>query len=138
MEVPNIEGSENFCRNGARNFKARTDLPMLIFSKADSGLVGCTGLHRLDMNPARLEVGYWCRKSRAGQGYITEAVTGLVSFALQECGARRLEIHTDTQNTRSRAVAQRTGFQFEGILRNERRAHDGSLRDTCVYVLTGH
>jgi RimJ/RimL family protein N-acetyltransferase len=31
-------------------------------------------------------------------------------------------------------VAERCGFQFEGILRNERRRVDGSLGDTRVYA----
>ena len=131
---PSLESSESFCRSGEANFLARTDLPMLIFSRADGDLVACTGLHRMDMNATRLEVGYWCRTSRTGQGLITEAIKGLVTFAQEELGVRRLEIITDAQNTRSRYVAERAGFILEGIQRNERRAPDGSFRDTCVYV----
>jgi RimJ/RimL family protein N-acetyltransferase len=133
---PSLESAETFCRNGQINFAARTDLPMLIFSKADGSLVGCTGLHRMDMDASRLEVGYWCRTSRAGLGFITEAIKGLVTYARQELSARRLEILTDAQNTRSRLVAERAGFILEGIQRNDRRAPDGSFRDTCVYAMT--
>lgn len=131
---PSLESSESFCRNGETNFRARTDLPMLIFSSADGSLVGCSGLHRMDMNAARLEIGYWCRTSRTGQGLITEAIKGLVTFAQEKLRVRRLEIITDAQNTRSRHVAERAGFILEGIQRNERRAPDGSFRDTCMYV----
>jgi len=31
-------------------------------------------------------------------------------------------------------VAERCGFELEGVLRHERRAPDGSLRNTCIYA----
>jgi len=32
-------------------------------------------------------------------------------------------------------VAEKCGFTLEGILRNSRRANDGSLADSCMYAL---
>ena len=70
----------------------RTDLPLLIFAKADTPRFGgCSGLHRMNWVVAKFEIGYWCRKSREGQGLITEAVCGLTAFARRELDARRLE-----------------------------------------------
>lgn len=131
---PTLEAAEAYCSAGQRNFLAGTDLPMLIFSRADGGFIGCTGLHRLDISGLRLEVGYWCRTSRAGQGFIREAVRGLVAYAQQTLAGAHLEILTDAANPRSRAVAQATGFILDGTLHRERRAPDGSFRDTCRYI----
>jgi RimJ/RimL family protein N-acetyltransferase len=41
---------------------------------------------------------------------------------------------TDVANLASRRVAERCLFALVGILRQERRATDGSLRNTCVYA----
>ena len=41
---------------------------------------------------------------------------------------------TDVVNLTSRRVAERCLFALVGILRQERRASDGSLRNTCVYA----
>jgi RimJ/RimL family protein N-acetyltransferase len=38
-------------------------------------------------------------------------------------------------NDRSRRVAERCGFDFEGTLRCDSRSPDGTLRDTCVYAI---
>ncbi len=133
-EEPSVELSESFCRNAEANFLARRDLPFLMFDKASNTYLGSAGLHRPDWSIPKLEIGFWCRSSKTGYGYVSEAVEALVRYATQHTGAVRLEIITDEANTRSRRVAERCNFALEGILRNERRAPDGSLRDTCVYA----
>ncbi|HFQ5314266.1 TPA: GNAT family N-acetyltransferase, partial [Vibrio vulnificus] len=40
-------------------------------------------------------------------------------------------------NLKSRAVAERCGYVFEGILRNNRRLPSGDLSSTAVYSKTG-
>lgn len=128
------ESAEVFCRNAESNFLARRDLPFLLLGRESGRLVGACGLHRTNWEVPKTEVGYWVRASESGKGYVTEAVNGLVAFALDAIGAERIEIITDAENLASRRVAERCGFTLEGILRRERRAPQGSLRDTCVYA----
>jgi RimJ/RimL family protein N-acetyltransferase len=129
-----VEASECFCRNGQANFLARRDLPFLIFERDTNRLLGATGLHRPVWETPRLEVGYWRRASAARRGVVTEAVMAMADYAFAHTGVVRLEILSDCENLPSRRVAERCGFALEGILRSERRAPDGSLRDTCVYA----
>ncbi|HRP28472.1 MAG TPA: GNAT family N-acetyltransferase [Burkholderiaceae bacterium] len=128
------ESAEVFCRNAESNFLARRDLPFLLLGRESGRLVGACGLHRTNWEVPKTEVGYWVRASESGKGYVTEAVNGLVAFALDAIGAERIEIITDAENLASRRVAERCGFTLEGILRRERRAPQGSLRDTCIYA----
>lgn len=131
-----VESSETFCRNAHANFLARRDLPFLIFSRSSGELLGATGLHRPNWETPKLEVGYWRRSSASGHGLISEAVAALVHYAFAQAHAVRVELITDSKNTKSRRVAERCGFVLEGTLRNERRAPDGSLRNTCLYART--
>jgi RimJ/RimL family protein N-acetyltransferase len=128
------ESAERWCRNAEANFLARKDLPFLIFERASGELLGACGLHRTVWETPRTEVGYWIRSSRAGQGFVTEAVDGLCAYAFAQLKAVRVELVVDEENMPSRRVADRCGFQLEGTLRSERRAPDGSLRNTCVYA----
>ena len=82
----------------------------------------------------RTEIGYWCRTTRAGRGYVSEAVAAVARYAHENLRAVRVEIVTDEANLASRRVAERCGFELEGVLRHERRAPDGSLRNTCIYA----
>ncbi len=131
-----LESAETFCRQGEANFIARRDLPFLVFEKATGRLVASAGLHRTVWQTPKTEVGYWCRTSATGRGYVTEAVDALVGYAMTHLQAVRVELITDEENLASRRVAERTGFVLEGVLRHERRAPDGTLRNTCVYART--
>lgn len=128
------ESAETWCRNAASNFIARRDLPFLVFARESGRLLGGCGLHRTNWDVPRTEVGYWIRSSESGKGYITEAVNALVTLALATIGAQRIELVMDAENMASRRVAERCGFLLEGTHRNDRRAPDGSLRDTCIYA----
>ena len=83
-------------------------------------------------------MGYWGRVSRARQGFVSEAVHALVGYAFTHLRAVRVEAIMDEANLPSRRVAERCGFRLEGVLHNERRAPDGTLRNTCVYARTAH
>jgi len=129
-----VESAEVYCRNAQANFLARKDLPFLLFEKTTGQIVGAAGLHRTVWATPKTEIGYWGRVSRAGNGFISEAVAALTAYAFANLHAVRVEIITDAENDASRRVAERCQFVLEGTLRNERRAPDGSLRSTCLYA----
>lgn len=138
QSAPTVEESETVLRHQAAKFLLRSDLVYQFYLKTPEGqagrLLGGTGLHRLDWTVRRFEIGYWVRKSAQGQGYVTEAVAALARMAFEELRARRVEIRMDADNARSRAVAERCGFELEGILRREGLTVAGEPRDTCVYA----
>ncbi|MFD1336829.1 GNAT family N-acetyltransferase [Oceanobacillus iheyensis] len=115
------------------NFISRKDLRFHVYSKETGRFIASTGLHRIDWKARKFEIGYWVDSRQSGQGYVTEVVHGLTKFAFEQLEANRVEIRCDSKNTKSRAVAERAGFDLEGILRNDEIDHKGILRDTCVY-----
>lgn len=131
-----IDSAEAWCRNAEANFLARRDLPFLVLERTSGEVVGATGLHRTVWSTPKTEIGYWGRVSRARNGFIREAVTALTRYAFAHLRAVRIEIVTDEENAPSRRLAERCGFVLEGVLRNERRAPDGTLRNTCIYART--
>lgn len=134
-ETPhNVEETETFVRQSHIRFWGRTDLQLLLFLRGSSTLVGSSGLHRIDWDVPKFEIGYWVRTPFAGQGYITEAVNGIADFAFEQLAANRLEIRCDADNQRSAAVARRAGFEWEATLRWNARDHFGKLRDTLIFA----
>ena len=130
-----VAETETFARESALRFRNREELPLALFRKRDGFYVGNSGLHRIDWDVPRFEIGYWVRTSLQGNGYITEAVNGITKFAFEQLQAERMEIRCDARNERSAAVARRAGYVLEARLRRESRAVDGSLRDTLVFAL---
>jgi RimJ/RimL family protein N-acetyltransferase len=135
VDIPSIEEYEVIVRKGHHRFLAREDLWLLLFLKGTDTLVGGSGLHRIDWSVPKFEIGYWVRTHYARQGYITEAVKGITTFALQTLGAKRVEIRCDALNERSAAVPRRLGFTYEGTLIADERHHlTGDLRDTMIFA----
>ncbi|RSK29346.1 N-acetyltransferase [Bacillus sp. HMF5848] len=129
-----MEDVEKNIREAHIDFIKREDLRLLIFLKDTNQLVASSGLHRIDWDVRRFEIGYWIDSRFSGHGYITEAVKGIENFAITELNARRLEIRCEPENVKSRAVAERLGYSLEGILRKDALSADSEeLRDTCVY-----
>ncbi|WP_310550893.1 GNAT family N-acetyltransferase [Paenibacillus glufosinatiresistens] len=131
---PDPKSSEKVTRLGRDEFKQRTDLPLRLYDRETGGFVGCSGLHRIDWSLRRFEIGYWIRTSCAGMGYMTEAVNGIVDWAVAELGANRLEIRCSGRNRRSAAVAERCGFVLEGVLRRNQKSPAGGWEDTRIYA----
>ncbi|WP_110588227.1 GNAT family N-acetyltransferase [Microbacterium suaedae] len=83
--------------------------------RAGDDLVGVVGLHRIKDGAA--ELGYWTAPSGRGQGYTTEAARAAVNFAFGPMRLERLEWHAVVGNHASARVAQKLGFQLEGVRR---------------------
>ena len=135
--APLLDESEAYCRRNHARFRLREDLPFFIFEREPDGregvLVGATGLHRIDWAVRRFEVGYWRRTGLQGHGIVTEAVRALSRMAFDALEARRVEVRMDDGNEASRKVAERAGFTFEGLLRQDMLTVAGVPRDTRVY-----
>ena len=134
QQMPTLEESESFVRRSQSDFLARKDLVLFLFLKGTNTLVGGSGLHRINWDIPKFEIGYWCRKRFQGQGYITESTEAITTFAFETLGAKRVEIRCDSKNVRSRRIPDRLGFQLEGTFRNDSLSPAGELRDTLVFA----
>lgn len=130
---PTVEESEIVIRRARLKYLERSDLMLLLILKETGQLIGSSGLHRIDWQSRKFEIGYWARSAFSGKGYISEAADAITNFAVHVLMANRVEIRCDARNIRSARVAERLGYTLEGILRNEKCAVDGSLRDTMVF-----
>ena len=102
---------------------------------ANRQIVGTVGLPTIDWANRSSEIGYWLDERERGRGTMTAAVAVLVGHAFDELALNRLEIRTDVENARSRAVAERLGFQCEVIARQSYRVDDERYSDDAVYSL---
>ncbi len=134
-ERPTVEETEAVMRRGRARFIERSDLPLLLFHRESGEFVGGSGLHRMDWDVPRFEIGYWCRTKFEGQGFIAEAVRRITVFAFEVLRAKRVEIKCETENVRSRRVAESNGFTLEGTLRCDGLNNQGTLRSTHVFSM---
>ena len=132
-QVPSVLDTQNNIENAIKLIDANQDIRFLIFSK-NNDFVGSSGLHRIDWQIKKAEIGYWIKTSQSGHGLMTEAVNAIANYGINELGLRRIEIICSGSNTQSRRIPEKLGFTLEGILKNHRINNDGTIDDTIYYA----
>jgi ribosomal-protein-serine acetyltransferase len=102
---------------------------------AEQHIAGMVGFAEIDWANRCAAIGYWLDEAHQGRGIMTSAIAVLIAHAFDSLHLNRLEIRTDVENTRSRAVAERLGFRYEGTLRQSYRVVGERYSDDAVYSL---
>jgi RimJ/RimL family protein N-acetyltransferase len=71
-----------------------------------------------------------------GQGYGRAAVAALTDLLVREHDAHRIQASTDVRNDAMRAVLERLGYTFEGVMRGFMPTADGGRADFALYGVT--
>lgn len=100
-------------------------------------LAGIAGLHQISREHRSASLGYWLGSDYERQGLMTAAVATLCRYGLGELGLARIELATAVHNTRSRALAERLAFRFEGILRSREWLYDHFVDHAVYSLVTG-
>lgn len=127
---PDPTVTRQFVETAAESWKSGRDRHFTIFQ--DSKLCGQCSLDHLDPWGRGAEMGYWMRSDMCGQGLMTEAASAVVTFGFYSESLHRIELHAGVENKPSCRVAEKIGFQREGLLRHADRGRDG-FYDSFVY-----
>ncbi|MFN0091038.1 MAG: GNAT family N-acetyltransferase [Acidimicrobiales bacterium] len=87
-----------------------------ITTPPDDVCLGQIGV-QIDAAMRRAEAFYWLDRSVRGRGLATEALTLVTDWAFLTFDVARVQLATMLDNSASQRVAERSGFQREGVLR---------------------
>jgi RimJ/RimL family protein N-acetyltransferase len=90
-----------------------------ILRKADNLFIGAAGLHEDGLG---LEFGYWLGRPFWGQGFATEAVARLVTFAFKDLGEAAVHAGWFYDNPASGHVLAKLGARHNGSKMRDSRA----------------
>ena len=110
-----VHTAEQLLDLNRRRWEAGEAATFAICDAADS----CVGHVFVNLGPSRrATVGYWLLPEARGRGLATRAVRLASGWALSSLELARLGLLTEESNHRSQRVAERAGFQREGVLRS--------------------
>ena len=115
----------------AQSFVSGTAVPLQI--RLDGVLVGSCSA-RIDKAEGTAEIGYWIDAAVEGRGVAWQSVAAMVEYLLASGGIGRVQARTAADNVRSRALLERLGLEFEGVLRSSQRINGGRA-DMAMYAL---
>ena len=132
--LANREAAAGFLAEIQENFRRRTSMKWGIAELERDQVIGTVTLFNLNLDNRRAEVGYGLDRAFWRQGYITEALEALLSYAFDVLQLHRLEADVDPRNAGSIRTLEKLGFQREGYLR-ERWHVNGEIQDALFYGL---
>lgn len=113
-------------------WQAGTAYEFAIFDR-ERYLGGC-GINQVRGRDHLANLGYWVRASAARRGVASAATRALAAFGFRDLGLARIEIYMSVENARSRAVAEKCGAHFEGVMRSRIQLYD-RRHDARLYSL---
>jgi N-acetyltransferase len=134
--IPSSEGMVAEIERRLALRKAGSMLPFAVVALPTNEPVGMTTYMNIDSANRRVEIGStWYRKSVQRSGLNTECKLLLLRHAFDTLDCIAVEFRTHFFNHQSRRAIERLGAKLDGVLRNNMRMKDGTLRDTCVYSI---
>lgn len=109
-------------------------LPLFLVRREDDMLVGAITLDNIRRGPAQAgTLGYWTGAPFARQGYMREAIEGVVHQAFTGLGLSRIEAACLPENAASRGLLEKSGFKYEGVAQSYLQI-DGRWRTHVLYA----
>jgi N-acetyltransferase len=139
-----------YIETALRDQEAGRALPFATFAPATGRVVGSTRFGNIEFwpwppgnpnqrgedRPDAVEIGWtWLGAAAQRTAVNTEAKLLMLTHAFEEWRVHRVSFMTDSRNERSRNAILRLGARFDGVLRAQRPASDGGIRDTAAFSI---
>ena len=105
--------------------------------RIDGEALGFAAFVKLDLEQHEGEIGYVVARAARGRGAATRAVRLLTDWGFAGLGLQRIELRIDAQNEASERVAERAGYEKEGVLRNL-AFKEGLRKDVSIWSRVSH
>lgn len=121
-----------------RSIANGTAVPLFLIRREDEALMGAITLDNVRRGPAQAgTMGYWIGAAHARQGYMREALLGLVHHAFAVMDLSRIEAGCLPENTPSRRLLEACGFKYEGVAQSYLQIN-GRWRNHVLYANLRH
>ncbi|MBX3396225.1 MAG: GNAT family N-acetyltransferase [Phycisphaerae bacterium] len=140
MPVPGLADAataERWISEANARSAAGGEIAFAIVDGVSGRAVGSTRYLDIRREHRGLEIGYtWLSPDVRRTAVNTICKYLMLCHAFDRLGAIRVQLKTDSRNTRSQTAIERIGAVREGVLRSHMICWDGTLRDSVYYAIT--
>jgi ribosomal-protein-serine acetyltransferase len=131
-----VDGTRAYIRAALEDFHRGRQVSTIIAVDGGRRFIGRCGM-RIDPYANSGDIGYWIDAEYEGRGITRRASQALLNSAFGELGLKRIDLRTSVANQRSRRLAERLGFAYEGILTcGLRFTVSNRTEDVALYFVT--
>ncbi len=107
--------------------------PYLVIDNSNQKIVGFLDFKNIDWSIPKSEIGFFIDKDYAGKGITTKALNLLCDFCFSEYKFEKIFLRTHSGNISARTVAEKSGFELEGVIRKDYKTTSGEIVDLIYY-----
>lgn len=122
-----------FIQDMMQRKESRAYFPFFVTRNEDGAAVGFIDVKNIDWHIPKAELGCFIDEEYAGKGVSFNALSAVVDHCFAEQGINKLFLHTHPDNTAARRLAEKCGFEVEGIIRKDYRTARGNIVDLVYY-----
>lgn len=128
-----LHATQAYVRDLSAQAIAKETFCYLVMPDSSASPVGAIFLKSFDHRVGKCELAYFVSTPYQGKGIASSAVAWAVDEAFRAHGLNKVFLRVDPGNLASIRVAEKNGFQREGLLRQDFRTHDDRLLDVIVF-----
>ena len=125
--------AENYFSEVLSRIEKKTYLPHFIIDNSDHSFIGFVDLKNIDWNIPKAETGLFIDQKYENKNISTKAFGVFVAYCFDTLGFKKLFLRTHPSNIAAKRLAEKCGFQVEGIIRRDYKTTEGELVDLIYY-----
>jgi RimJ/RimL family protein N-acetyltransferase len=125
--------AEQFMIDNIRKVTAKTYFPFIIVDNLSGAFVGYMDLKNITWHIPKAELGCFFDEKYAGKGLATQALQIFTDYCFNELGIKKLLLRTHESNLPARRIAEKCGFEVEGLIRCDHKTTAGKIVDLLYY-----
>ncbi|MFT4536717.1 MAG: ribosomal-protein-serine acetyltransferase [Saprospiraceae bacterium] len=128
-----LEDTRIFISEMVQHAIDKTYFAYLIIDNTDNSIIGFMDLKNIDWNISKAEMGGYIDKDYASKGITTKAFRLFCDICFQEHEFKKLFLRTHPTNLAARKIAEKCGFEVEGIIKRDYKTTSGEIIDLVYY-----
>ena len=130
-----LEQTQQYVSEIMERMEAQTYYPYFIVAGSQEAPIGFVDVKNIDWNIPKAELGCFMDHRYAGKGIAHRAMQVLIEHLFHDRGFHKLFLRTSPTNVEACALAEKCGFEIEGLLRKDYKTTNGELVDLRYYGL---
>ncbi|MBL7710706.1 MAG: GNAT family N-acetyltransferase [Chitinophagaceae bacterium] len=107
--------------------------PFILVDNSTNEFIAFIDLKNLDWTIPKTEIGCYTDTKFAGKGLTTKAINLFLDYCFEHFGFKKIYLRTHYSNKPAQTLAEKCGFEKEGIIRMDYKTTSGEIVDLIYY-----
>jgi RimJ/RimL family protein N-acetyltransferase len=125
--------TENFLKELSEKRSAKQYFPYVVVDNSTNAFVAFIDLKNIDWSIPKTEIGCYTDEDYAGKGMTTKAMKLFIDYCFDYFKFKKIFLRTHHTNKSAQIIAEKCGFEKEGVIRMDYKTTSGEIVDLIYY-----